>query len=69
LKQILNKYNKIVLCTPKKYLYKKGIPLNSITSISKGIKFAEKIDAEELSIHYAMIKKLKRDNYDNKIYV
>jgi len=65
--KIPNSKNKLILCTPEKYLNKEGIPKNAITSLKEGINLFPNING--LSLHYSMINELNEIPDKYKVYV
>lgn len=67
IKNISSKNKKMILVPSKKYIYKKGIPSNSITSIKKAMKFIDKINITGMCIHHSKLSKLRKLYKRNKL--
>lgn len=67
IREIPDKYETFLLCTPQKFINKEGVSDNAITTIEDAIDFSNKHNVNGLSIHHSMIEDDLDINYD--IYV
>lgn len=67
IKEIPDKYETFLLCTPRKFIAEEGVSDNALTTIKDAIDFSNKHNVDGLSIHYSMLEDLIDTNFS--IYV